>query len=75
MVLLLSGIDKTGAASDASFLATGTIGAPTGISVGCEADFGGSNDNKDNKDGSHHLGDHLGASTSGNTRIVPSSTL
>ena len=66
VVPLLSGIDKTRAASDASFLATGVIGALTGISVG-------RNDNKDNN-GSHHLRDHLGASTSGNTRIVPSST-
>jgi len=74
VVPLLSGIDKTAAASDASLLATGVIGALTGISVGCERIVKGRNDNKDNKDGSHHLGDHLGASTSGNTRMVPSST-
>ena len=58
------------------FLATG-VQRPTGISVLwiVREIVEGQNDNKDNKDGSHHLGDHLGASTSGNTRIVPSSTL
>ena len=42
VVPLLSGIDNTGAASDATFLATGVIGAPTGVPVGCEGIVKGS---------------------------------
>jgi len=36
VVPLLSGLDETGAVSDASFLATGVIGATTDISVDYE---------------------------------------